>query len=85
MVVNATPIADARELPDPNDLDPRVLAIDLRYEREPTQWVRLSRAAGREAYDGLGLLVFQARRSLSLWTGREVSIDPLARAVGWPR
>ena len=45
----------------------------------------VARAAAFEAYDGLGLLVFQARRSLALWTARPVPVDPLARAVGWPR
>ena len=43
------------------------------------------RIADYIAYDGLGLLVFQARRSLALWTARPVPLDPLARAVGWPR
>ena len=32
-----------------------------------------------------GLLAFQARRSLALWTGCEVPVDALMRAVGWPR
>ena len=44
-----------------------------------------ARALGRSAYDGLGLLAYQARRSLSLWMGADVPIEPLARAVGWPR
>ena len=44
-----------------------------------------ARAAGLESYDGLGLLLFQARRSLSLWIGSPVPVDSLARAVGWPR
>jgi shikimate dehydrogenase len=59
--------------------------VDLVYGPEVTPWVRAARAAGIEAVDGLGLLVFQAQRSLALWTGREVPLAPLARAVGWPR
>ena len=47
------------------------------------QWVLAAREAGHEAMDGLGLLVHQARRSLMRWTGREVPVEPLARAVGW--
>jgi shikimate 5-dehydrogenase len=47
--------------------------------------VRAARALGLHAVDGLGLLVHQARRSLSLWLGREVPLEPLAAAVGWPR
>ena len=61
------------------------LCIDLGYGREPTPWTHAARARGFEAYDGLGLLVFQARISLSLWFSRPVPVDPLARTVGWPR
>ncbi len=47
-----------------------------------TVWATVTR---KYVQDGLGLLVFQARRSLALWTGREIPLDSLARAVGWPR
>jgi shikimate dehydrogenase len=82
VVVNATPL----ESPAPQESLPAgSLRIDLRYGPEVTAWVREARARGLEAYDGLGLLVFQARRSLALWCARPVAVDPLARAVGWPR
>ncbi len=84
VVINATPLRD--EPPAPLALiDRRALVLDLVYEATPTPWVLAARAQGREAYDGLGLLVFQARRSLALWFARPVPVDPLARAVGWPR
>jgi shikimate dehydrogenase len=82
LVIHATPLDSpvaAETLPS------RALIVDLRYASEPTAWVREARALGREAYDGLGLLVFQARRSLALWLGRPVPVDPMARVVGWPR
>ena len=85
VVVNATPLAGENGAA-PVDLLPRgALIVDLVYGPEITPWVRRARAAGLESYDGLGLLAFQARRSLALWTGREVPIPPLMRAVGWPR
>ncbi|MBI5710085.1 MAG: shikimate dehydrogenase [Candidatus Eisenbacteria bacterium] len=85
LVVHCTPLVDA-EGPAPVESLPRAaLVVDLVYGPEPTPWVRRARAAGLEAHDGLGLLVHQARRSLALWTGREVPLAPLARAVGWPR
>jgi shikimate dehydrogenase len=64
---------------------PGRLAIDLVYGPSVADAVRAARARGVGAHDGLGLLVHQARRSLSLWAGREVPLEPLARAVGWPR
>ena len=85
VVVNATPRTGSEE-PCPIGLIPRgARVVDLVYGPEVTPWVRAARAAGIEAVDGLGLLVFQAQRSLALWTGREVPLAPLARAVGWPR
>ncbi len=85
VVVNATPLTGAEE-PAPLELIPRrALVVDLVYGQRPTPWVLNARALGMEAWDGLGLLVFQARRSLSFWTGAEIPLAPLARAVGWPR
>jgi shikimate dehydrogenase len=82
LVINATPLADPAPLPP---IDAEALLIDLVYGPEPTPWVVAARAQKREAYDGLGLLVFQARRSLALWFGHLVAVESLARAVGWPR
>jgi len=85
VIVNCTPLS-GDELPAPLERIPRTaLVVDLTYGPEPTPWVRAARAQGLHAIDGLGLLVHQARRSLSLWLGREVPVEPLAAAVGWPR
>jgi shikimate dehydrogenase len=85
LVVNCTPLEEEWGPCPPAHLDRGILLIDLVYGPEPTAWVRAARALGLQAWDGLGLLVFQARRSLSLWAGREVPLEPLQRAVGWPR
>lgn len=85
LVVNATPLR-GEEGPVALDLVPRgALVVDLVYARQVTPWVAHARAMGHQAWDGLGLLVYQARRSLELWLDRSVAIEPLARAVGWPR
>jgi shikimate dehydrogenase len=85
LVVNATPLTGAAD-PLPLERVPRgALLIDLVYGETLTPWIARARARGHEAHDGLGLLVHQARRSLSLWLGRGVPIEPLQEAVGWPR
>jgi shikimate dehydrogenase len=85
VVVNCTPLS-GREPPAPLERIARTaLVVDLTYGLELTPWVREARASGVHAIDGLGLLVHQARRSLRLWLGREVPLEPLAAAVGWPR
>jgi shikimate dehydrogenase len=86
VIVNGTPLTGEEAAPAPLERLPRTaLVVDLTYGPEPTAWVRQARGVGLRAIDGLGLLVHQARRSLSLWLGREVPIEPLAAAVGWPR
>lgn len=86
LVVHCTPLAGAYPPPAPLEaIAPEAAVIDLVYGADPTPWVLAARASGRRAWDGLGLLVFQARRALGLWFGREVPVEPLARAVGWPR
>jgi shikimate dehydrogenase len=85
LVVNATPLTGPDEPCAIDRIPPGARVVDLVYGPEVTPWVRAAREAGRQAMDGLGLLVFQARCSLALWTGREVPLAPLAGAVGWPR
>ena len=85
LVVNATPLGGEEDAAPLDAIARRAVILDLNYGDRLGPWVARARADGREAYDGLGLLVFQARRSLALWLARPVPVDPLARAVGWPR
>lgn len=85
VLVNATPLAGEDSLFAVHTIARDALVVDLTYGPEPTSWVLAARAHGLAAHDGLGLLVHQARRSLSSWFGREVPLAPLAAAVGWPR
>ena len=88
VVVNCTPLgsnpADEAPLPPGHAGDGAAL-IDLVYGEAPTRWVQDARQEGRTAWDGLGTLVFQARRSLELWLERPIPLEPLMTAVGWPR
>ncbi|MBI1796559.1 MAG: NAD(P)-binding domain-containing protein [Candidatus Eisenbacteria bacterium] len=84
IVVNATPIAGDDPAPIAA-IAREALIVDLVYGDLITPWVARARADLRRAHDGLGLLVMQARHSLARWLGRPVPLEPLARAVGWPR
>lgn len=84
-IVNATPLG-GEEPPLPLARVPDgVLLLDLTYGEEPGAWVREARARGLAAHDGVGLLVFQARRAFERWSGRALPWEPFAAAVGWPR
>lgn len=85
VVVNCTPLG-AQEPPAPLEQVARdALVVDLTYGEGLTPWVVAARDRRLDAVDGLGLLVHQARHSLTRWFGREVPLASLATAVGWPR
>jgi shikimate dehydrogenase len=85
LIANATPIDDPAEIMPYDWAGSGATLVDLRYGAEITPWIAGARAAGRSAHDGLGMLVHQARASLTLWLGEDVPVAPLERAVGWPR
>jgi shikimate dehydrogenase len=85
VVVNCTPLTGAEPPVALGALARGALVIDLTYGEVLAPWVAAARASGLEAFDGLGLLVHQARHSLSRWFGRDVPLERLAAAVGWPR
>jgi shikimate dehydrogenase len=85
VVVNATPLSAPEEIVPLSSVPNSALIVDLVYGPELTPLTIAARRARLEAFDGLGLLVFQARLSLALWTGREVEVAPMMQAVGWPR
>jgi len=84
-VAHATPLEDPLAIVPWEALPRGARIVDLRYGPTPTPWVLAARASGREAWDGLGMLVHQARASFTLWTGADPGVEPLERAVGWPR
>lgn len=73
LVVNATPIGLADEgIPMPPALlRSRALVVDLVYRRDgaPTPWVRLARARGLRADDGLTMLLEQGALAFERWLG----------------
>jgi shikimate dehydrogenase len=71
LVVNATPLG-LRDEPgpiDPSTLSAKTRVYDLVYQRGGTAWVRLARARGLEAEDGLGMLIEQGALAFERWFG----------------
>jgi shikimate dehydrogenase len=84
LVVNATPIGLADdEVPMPPGLVRRGAAMfDLVYRRGETAWVRLGRALGRRACDGLPMLIEQGALSFERWFGVAPDREAMWSAVG---
>lgn len=88
LVVNATPLGmgDDRSLPfDPAACGQDAVVVDLVYHPEITALLAAASQAGRRTVGGLGMLVHQAARAFTLWTGVDAPVDVMteaARAAG---
>jgi shikimate dehydrogenase len=91
LVVNATPVGmdgvavqGSGELPfglEPKRLGPGQLVADLIYAPATTQLMAAARARGAGTCNGLGMLVHQAARQLTIWTGRDAPVEVMSAAA----
>jgi shikimate dehydrogenase len=83
VVVNATPLGMAGEPPplDPLRLGPDQCVVDLVYHPAETPLLAAARARGARTQNGLPMLVHQAARSFSIWTGVEAPVAVLLAAA----
>ncbi|HEX9258593.1 MAG TPA: shikimate dehydrogenase, partial [Acidimicrobiales bacterium] len=84
IVVNATPVGmgDDAHMPfDPALLQGGKLVVDLVYHPLDTPLLRAARDRGARTLDGLGMLVHQAARQLTLWTGLDAPVDVMRAAA----
>jgi len=84
VMVNATPLgmSGGDPLPvDPESLHAGQSVIDLVYHPADTPLLTAARARGAVAVNGLGMLLHQAARSFTLWTGEPAPLDAMRTAV----
>ncbi len=86
LVVNATPIGMGPEtgLTLPLDFPPGEtgrLAYDLIYHPNPTGFMRQAAEQGWSTAGGLGMLIHQAARAFTLWTGYPVPVAVMRDAI----
>jgi shikimate dehydrogenase len=84
VVVNATPLgmSGGDALPvDPESLHGGHAVVDLVYHPADTPLLTAARAQGATAVNGLGMLLHQAARSFTQWTGQPAPIGAMRAAV----
>lgn len=84
VVVNATPLgmSGGDTLPvAPESLHAGQAVVDLVYHPADTPLLTAARAQGATAVNGLGMLLHQAARSFTLWTGEPAPLDAMRDAV----
>jgi shikimate dehydrogenase len=83
LVVNATPLGllgDAMPI-DPERLDTDAAVIDLVYRRGGTPWVRAAARTGRQAADGMEVLLEQGALAFEQWFGLAPDRDAMRAAL----
>jgi shikimate dehydrogenase len=58
-----------------------VRIVDLVYGSEPSVFVRLAKSRSLRCVDGRTMLLFQAARAFTLWTGHEAPVVAMAEAL----
>jgi len=84
LLIQATPmgLAAMDPLPVPeSSLHPRLRIYDTVYHRDFTPLVRAARAHHLPALDGLGMLLHQGARALSIWSGRTAPLAEMRAAL----
>jgi shikimate dehydrogenase len=86
LLVNTTPLGmfpkvDASPWPAGLPYPPLAVAYDLIYNPLETAFVRLARADGLTASNGLGMLIEQAALSFEIWTGRTAPRQAMQHAA----
>jgi shikimate dehydrogenase len=82
-VINATPLGlHGEPLPDHlMSLGPKQIAFDLVYGRFDTPFLAAARAGGALGFDGLGMLVAQAKLAFTRWTGLQPPVEVMRTAA----
>ena len=60
---------------------PDARIVDLVYQPRPTPWVAAANELGREADDGLAMLIHQAALAFSHWTGYPPPVEVMRQAA----
>jgi len=87
IIVNATPVSSKEDSSDVTEIVRSLkckdcqLVYDLNYERRNNIWQSLAEENHIRFQDGLPALVYQARRTFLLWTGRDVRQEEFLNAM----
>ena len=84
IIVNSTSLGmgDSGSVPfDVSLLQPHHVVVDAVYQPLVTPLLAAAATTGCRTFDGLGMLVYQAARQFTLWTGHDAPIDVMLAAV----
>lgn len=80
LLVNATSVGmDGSSQPIPTSivLPEKLMVADVIYQPFETPFLKWARSQGNHAFNGLGMLLYQAAEAFELWTGKEMPTDQI--------
>ena len=86
LIINSTPLGttpntDRSAWPDSVAIPTGSVIYDLVYNPQQTKLMKQAEAAGCEAYNGLGMLLWQGAHAFEIWTGEKPDIDVMRAAL----
>lgn len=86
LIINTTPLgmtpnAETTVWPDTVPFPHGSVVYDLVYNPTTTQLMRQAMQAGRQAFNGLGMLVWQGAKAFEIWTGVEPDVAVMREAI----
>ncbi|MCB8943535.1 MAG: shikimate dehydrogenase [Ardenticatenaceae bacterium] len=86
LIVNTTPLGmtphvDGSVWPDELPFPAQAVLYDLVYNPVATKIMQQAQAAGCQAINGLGMLIYQGVEALRLWTGQQPDVAVMREAV----
>ena len=87
IVINATSASAPLEDPELTKLISRMpltgcqMVVDFNYDQDNNVWHDLARKQACPFLDGLTLLAYQARHALILWTGKQIPLKVISKAL----
>ena len=86
LIINATPVGMFPDVDDkittiPESFNKNQIVFDLIYNPARTKFLQLAQSKGATVLDGITMLVYQAAKSFSLWTGVEMPVNELHKSL----
>ena len=73
--IGMAPDTDGCPVNDPDVLHPGLVVSDIIYNPEETRLMKLARARGCAAFNGLYMLLYQGAEAFRLWTGYDMPVQ----------
>lgn len=86
LFINATnvgmkPLENQMILPSIDYLNPNIIVSDVIYMPEKTKLLEEAEKIGCKTINGIGMMLYQGAEAFKLWTGKEMPIDDVKKAL----